>query len=40
VSQQLRRLDGKVVLKKVPDKLKHFLSKILTPFSLLPHMLC
>ena len=27
VSQQLRRLDGKSALKKVPDELKHFLDE-------------
>lgn len=31
VSQQLRRLDGKAALKKVPDELKHFLAKIDAP---------
>jgi hypothetical protein len=27
VSQQLRRLDGKAAIKKVPEELKHFLEK-------------
>jgi hypothetical protein len=31
VSQQLRRLDGKAALKKIPDELKHFLAKINAP---------